>query len=99
MKFIIDDASKSDRLFFEANPHRQYRLRAASRRECAHIALVEPVPPSTFGYFAAVKQIVPGVRHRLFFAADFEPSLRDEVTAKKWFENVRRALDEGDDPA
>jgi hypothetical protein len=55
-----DRASELDRLFFERNPKRSYRLRPARAGEVPGLT----IPPQGWAY-VAVRQIQPGVRVRI----------------------------------
>jgi hypothetical protein len=64
----VDRVTQADRRFFERFPHRQHRVRIASRAEIEQQELLEGavlwVPP-VCRIFAIVRNIAPGVRLRL----------------------------------
>jgi hypothetical protein len=67
----VDRASQSDRRFFERFPHRAHRIRLASRAEIGQEELLRGAvlwAPPPCRIFAAVRNVAPGVRLRLFTA-------------------------------
>lgn len=79
----IEDASEADRLWFEARPHRQHRV----RRHVVGEWPVEPPAPTRPGWcrFTLVRQLRPGARLRLTFAAEGEPA-KGEHGASRLFD-------------
>lgn len=72
-------AKKLDRDWFEANPHRRYRLR---------YAIPDELPDVHAGFYVLVRQSVPGVRFRWPFLPDrpLPTSEASEEFAKRVFE-------------
>jgi hypothetical protein len=63
-----DPASDQDKNFFERHPERQYRLRLASPAEIEINAMHgrDPTLPPGMRHFAAVKQVAPGLRIKVY---------------------------------
>ena len=88
----VDRMTQGDRKFFERFPHRQHRVRLASRAELQQHELLEDAPLAIqpgFKVFVAIRKVLPGVRIRLLLLA---PEGREtdvcEATARAIFEAV-----------
>jgi hypothetical protein len=65
----VDRVTNADRLFFERRPERQHRVRLASQAEIGQNEILSGEPmymPPGCRAFCIVKNIMPGVRLRLF---------------------------------
>jgi hypothetical protein len=82
----IDAASEDDRLWFEAHPHRQYRIRPYRPGE-GPPDYQTPEPRLGWRWFVVVRQLRPGVRMRLSFQAEGQPAT-GEHAASRMFELV-----------
>lgn len=58
---------EGDRRFFARHTERRHRLRLAGRAEAALASRTSGEPFSGDAWFAVVRQIIPGVRVKLFF--------------------------------
>lgn len=61
---LVERASERDRIFFERNPDRQYRIRPAHPAELEQVGLPEPPDDSPIKACIVVKNVEPGVRIR-----------------------------------
>jgi hypothetical protein len=79
--------SDEDRIFFEKNTSRNYRIRIATDAE---VKMQEIECPDTHFWWTAVRQEKPGVRIRHSFAASPPPSSVDiqEEHARRIFESI-----------
>ena len=86
----VDLVAQTDRRFFERFPHRQHRVRLASRAEIGQNEIIEGGPvwlPEGLRVFTAVRNIAPGVRMRLFLRApEGSETDLDEQTALAIYE-------------
>lgn len=81
---------EDDRRWFEANPGRRHRVRPFDPAEAPP---GHPVPPRPAGWrnFTIVRQVKPGHRIRVVFAAEGEPAT-GERAAERLFEICLRNL-------
>jgi hypothetical protein len=86
----VDLVTQADRRFFERFPHRQHRVRLASRAEIGQNEVLEGHPvwlPEGLHIFIAVRNIAPGIRMRLFLRApEMSETDVDELTALAIYE-------------
>jgi hypothetical protein len=76
----------SDRRFFERFPHRQHRVRLASREEIDHWG---ELLPQGFELCTAVRNVAPGARLRMFLPAPLGRETDvDEVMARVVYETA-----------
>lgn len=78
----LDTASEDDRLWFEAHPHRQHRVRPYISGEGAQ-GQPDPTPRHGHGLFIVVRQLQPGVRVRLLFDAEGEPATGEYAASRR----------------
>ena len=86
----VDRATESDRRFFRRFPDRIYRVRAMAPAEIEQLNVVvngelEPLAPG-FRWFILMRQIVPGLRFKVFRQAPVE-KVGEDVS-----EEIARAL-------
>ena len=86
----VDVVSQADRRFFERFPHRQHRVRLASRAEIEQVKIAggEPMTaPPGCRLFTVVRNIAPGARMR-FLVLNREGAETDlpETTAREIWE-------------
>lgn len=83
---LVEQVCMNDGAWFEAHPHRQYRIRPGADCEVEQLEIVDgrPTPPELCWY-VAVKSILPGFRLRLFTPHDagLPTADVDETTAAK----------------
>ena len=70
----LDCVSQSDRLFFELHPERKYRIRYADQAEIEFLKATGDPTPTGWWVYAAVCNVAPGVRTKVFLAA---PEVRE----------------------
>jgi len=78
----LEAASEDDRLWFEAHPHRQHRIRPYMPGE-GPPGHPDPVPRPGHGLFVAVRQVKPGIRMRLSFDAEGEPATGEYAASRR----------------
>ena len=90
----VDRVLETDRRFFARRPDRSHRVRLASRAETDFNREVQrghTATPPGCSNFVAVKQILPGVRTRVFlFGKAGSPTDLSEEVAKRIFDNILR---------
>jgi hypothetical protein len=75
----LEAASEDDRLWFEAHPHRQHRIRPYRPGEWpCHM----PATHLGWHHFTAVRQVAPGVRMRLSFQAEGQPASGEHAASR-----------------
>lgn len=78
----LEAASEADRLWFEAHPHRQHRIRPYIPGE-GPPGHPDPVPRPGHGMFVVVRQLQPGLRMRLSFDAEGEPATGEYAASRR----------------
>ncbi len=78
----LDTGSEGDRLWFEAHPHRQHRVRPYIPGE-GPPGQHDPAPRLGHGLFVVVRQLQPGVRVRLSFDAEGEPATGEYAASRR----------------
>ncbi|WP_043367504.1 hypothetical protein [Belnapia sp. F-4-1] len=78
----LEAASEDDRLWFEAHPHRQHRIRPYKPGEGLP-GHPDPAPLPGHGLFVAVRQVQPGMRVRLSFYAEGEPATGEYAASRR----------------
>lgn len=94
MSCELDRVLEGDRRFFRRHPDRRHRVRLASSAEVttneAILGRRLRLPPG-HSHFVAVRQIVPGVRERVFLHGSSHASTDvPEMVARKIFQETRR---------
>jgi hypothetical protein len=89
----VDRLIETDRRFFRRRPDRAHRVRRSFPAEidvAAILGIVENPLPDGQVWFTAVRQILPGFRHRYFFfsGSEHEPDLFPEEVCCRLFEEV-----------
>jgi hypothetical protein len=77
-----DTSSALDKVFFQRNPHRQYRARLSTPQELNKLAAnnaMPPIPDPSMLIWTCVKQVYPGFRLRNYRAAAVPPWLTHDV--------------------
>lgn len=82
----VERVKEADRLFFERFPHRQHRVRLASRAEIEQEELLRGAAlwaPPPCRIYAAVRNVAPGVRFKLMIRGveGAETDLTEEMAA------------------
>jgi hypothetical protein len=77
----IDAASEDDRLWFEAHPRRQHRIRPYRPGE-GPPGYETPQPRLGWRWFVVVRQLRAGVRMRLSFQAEGQPATGEHAAAR-----------------
>jgi hypothetical protein len=77
----IDAASEDDRLWFEAHPRRQHRIRPYRPGEGPPDHQM-PEPRLGWRWFVVVRQIRAGVRMRLSFQAEGQPATGEHAASR-----------------
>jgi hypothetical protein len=83
----MEAASETDRLWFEAHPHRSFRVRPHIPGEWPPGSL--PARPRGWRPYTVVRQVMPGFRLRLAFSAEGEPG-QGERAAERLYEMMMR---------
>lgn len=86
----VEPGSISDRDFFLANPHRNYRLRLATQGEAARFEQQCGQIPCDWFVYAVTKQFFDGMRIRRYCVGLVKEDLSEEAAKEifEWLEGV-----------